>query len=321
MTTPTFEPAWWLRSPHVQTVLGSRGRAHWVHKRAQAIVDASTRQILTVAGGIRLEAWLARQPRPAPAVILIHGWLGHADSSYLLSAAAALWSAGFSVFRLNLRDHGNTTHLNEEMFHSARIDEVVQAIDQLISAEAGPVGLAGYSLGGNFALRVARALPIETLAICPAMDPAATMMKIDTGSAIYRLFFVKKWQRALQEKQQAFPARYSFSRAQRLSTVNAITELFVREHTDFQSMSAYFSAYSLMGEALAGTRATILHADDDPVIPAAGFTALPTSLDIITTARGGHCAFVDQLAGPSWSDQFLVKHFSDRLAGVDSPGI
>jgi predicted alpha/beta-fold hydrolase len=305
----------------VQTVLSSRGRARWVRKRAGAVLNASDRQILTVAGGIRLEAWLARQSRPAPAVILIHGWLGHAGSSYLLSAAATLWSAGFSVLRLNLRDHGDTSHLNEEMFHSARIDEVVQAIEQLVNREEAPVGLAGFSLGGNFALRVARVLPIETLAICPAMDPATTMTRIDTGSAIYRLFFVRKWQRALQQKQLAFPDRYSFSHARRLATVNALTELFVREHTDFQSMEDYFSAYSLMGDALAGTCATILHADDDPVIPSAGFTELPTSLEIISTTYGGHCAFVDQLTGPSWSDDFLVRHFSDRLAGIDSPGI
>ena len=34
---------------------------------------------------------------------------------------------GFDVFRLNLRDHGTSHHLNPELFHSNRISEVVGA--------------------------------------------------------------------------------------------------------------------------------------------------------------------------------------------------
>ncbi len=318
---PPFDPPGSLRSPHVQTILGSRGRGRWVRRRARGVVAAARQEILTVSGGVRLEAWISRQPRPAPAVILIHGWLGHAGSSYVLSAAAELWRQGFSVARLNLRDHGNTAHLNPELFHSARIHEVVDAVELLATRHlSGPCGLAGYSLGGNFALRVARATGRETVAICPAVDPPATMRSIDTGLAAYRLFFLLKWRRALREKERAFPDRYHFREAGRLTTVSELTDLFVREHTDFPSTRAYFDAYSLTGNALQGTRATIVYSRDDPVIPAGAFATLPSSIEQVPTTRGGHCAFIERLSGPSWTDGYLAAHFRQRLAGSRPAG-
>jgi len=313
---PDFTPPALIRSPHIQTVLGSRGRARWVRRRAAALLDATRTTVLETAEGVRLEARLSIQPGIAPAVILIHGWLGHADSSYVLSAGAALWNRGFSVARLNLRDHGDTAHLNEEMFHSARIDEVVSAVKLIAGSHVrGPCGLAGFSLGGNFALRVARATGIETVAICPAIDPPATMASIDTGLAVYRWFFLSKWRRALAAKQRAFPARYDFGAVKGVATVSALTALFVRDHTEFASTAEYFDAYSLTGEALDGTRATIVYAMDDPVIPASGFEGLPGSIECIATDRGGHCAFIERPWLPSWMDGFLVQHFLSRLAG------
>ena len=64
-------------------------------------------------------------------VILIHGWEGSAESTYLQLMAHHLYAAGISVYRLNLRDHGDSHHLNEDLFHSCRLDEVVAAIEQL----------------------------------------------------------------------------------------------------------------------------------------------------------------------------------------------
>lgn len=308
-----FNPGRALRSPHLQTILGSRGRGRWVSRRAAGMLARSEQRLLTTRDGTRLEAWLSLQKAPAPAVILIHGWLGHADSSYVRSAAAELWSKGFSVIRLNLRDHGQTSHLNEEMFHSARMDEVLEAVEQLRRLANGPVGLAGFSLGGNFALRIARALGIETVAICPAIDPPATMAAIDAGSPIYRLFFLRKWQRALRDKERAFPGRYSFDAARGLKTVSALTELFVREHTDFPDTDAYFSAYSLTGDALGDTRATVIYAADDPVIPAPAFEQLPRGIELVATRHGGHCAFITHPAAPTWADEYLVRHFQNRL--------
>lgn len=154
-----FRPPRPLQNPHLQTLMSSLGRSGAVQQDAAAMLAAAREVRLVCTDGVVLQAWVSAQPRPAPVVVLIHGWLGHAGSNYLVSAATHLWRAGFTVARLNLRDHGGTTHLNEELFHSARTQEVIDAVAQLSRTEGdGRGGVIGFSLGGNFALRVARAL-------------------------------------------------------------------------------------------------------------------------------------------------------------------
>jgi predicted alpha/beta-fold hydrolase len=332
-TGSQFRPPRLLRNPHVQTLLASIGRKPDVARRAAGLLLASRSELLTCADGVILQAWInepapgaepgranGERPEPAeptgpeiptpPTIVIIHGWLGSAESSYVLSAAAELLAAGFRVARLNLRDHGGTEHLNEELFHSARTAEVVDAVWQL-TAHGG--GVLGFSLGGNFALRVARALGIPTLAVCPAIEPANTMRAIDSGWIAYRWYFLRKWRRALIAKQQAFPHRYDFRAAQSLNSVATLTDLFVREHTDFADTDAYLTRYTLTGPALAGTRATIVTAEDDPIIPWRDFGTLPATLEIVAAPWGGHCGFVEGRRDPSWIDRSAVRFFRDAF--------
>jgi len=58
--------------------------------------------------GRRLFAWYANAPgcEPSPAVVLLHGWGGHAR--HLLHAAAALQRAGYAVLLPEARNHGRS---------------------------------------------------------------------------------------------------------------------------------------------------------------------------------------------------------------------
>ena len=106
--------------------------------------------------GIRLQGLYSAQPGESRGLaVLLHGWEGSVNSNYVLANGARLYGEGFDVFRLNFRDHGDTHHLNHEIFHSCRLDEVVNALADLQrSLKARRWFLAGYSLGGNFSMRV-----------------------------------------------------------------------------------------------------------------------------------------------------------------------
>ena len=73
---PAFSPGRALRSPHVQTILGSRGRGYWVQRRAASLLERAEQRIITTGDGVQLEAWTSLQGDPAPGIILIHGWTG-----------------------------------------------------------------------------------------------------------------------------------------------------------------------------------------------------------------------------------------------------
>lgn len=306
-----YRPPRGMGNPHLQTILSSLGRKITLPQREASFIAAADEQCYEI-DGIKLIVHQHLQT-DAPLVVIIPGLLGNSNSSYVVSSAKSLWAAGFCVARLNLRDHGNTEHLNEGLFHSALIDEVVALIEHL-QREIGQrgTGVLGYSLGGNFALRVARRLDIATLAVCPALSPEETMWKIERN-VFYQRYFVRKWRMLWRAKQAAFPMHYNFDNAMHLSTISALTDYFVRYHTQFNNTEQYFDAYDLTGSKLDGVNAQILAAHDDPIIPAAHYATLPTSIGLEVVPSGGHGAFLESWRLDSWADRYAIDFFQRLL--------
>ena len=215
-----FAPPSRLRNPHVQSIYPSLPfRRPGVERRSGRLIDASEDVVLDCGEGVRLLAHHATQQRigrPAASrlAVLLHGWEGSAQSLYILSLGQFLLDQGFDVVRLNLRDHGESHHLNPELFHSCRIGEVVGAVRRIQQLNPDrALCLTGFSLGGNFSLRVgarARGAGIELeriVAVCPVIDPEHTLLRLESGWALYRQYFVWKWRRSLRKKQAAWPAR------------------------------------------------------------------------------------------------------------------
>ncbi|GAB6195626.1 YheT family hydrolase [Lysobacter xanthus] len=300
-----FAPPRGLRNAHLQTILGtSMLRARIGRKRLAAASACTTPHIVDAGEGIRLSG-LHDVPRTAPKglALLLHGWEGSVDSSYMRLTAAALLARGWSTFRLNFRDHGNSHHLNEAIFHSGRIDEVVRAaVDVTARFPAARTVAAGYSLGGNFALRLALRAPAAGLrlervaAVCPVLDPARTMDAMDRGVGLYRRYFERKWRRSLQRKRELFPHLPHLDDATLGRRLRELTRALVEGHTDYGSLDGYFDRYTIAGDRLAGldVPAEILTAADDPVIPVADFERLrlAPSTRLTVTAHGGHCGFL-----------------------------
>jgi len=122
-----FAPGFCFRNPHLQTFLG---RSKYRLKDTEALHRSSTPVILPCGEGVRLLGHHARRPEGTARglVVLIHGWEGSADSTYILATAGYFYRRGFDIFRLNLRDHGESHHLNEGLFHGALIRETFQAL-------------------------------------------------------------------------------------------------------------------------------------------------------------------------------------------------
>jgi len=315
-----FNPPWLLRGRHVQSVLGSISlRRRIVHSAAAEFVAASRSEIVDCGAGVRLlcQHTPPQSDRMQRIVVLIHGWEGSADSTYLLSTARELWNAGYRIMRLNLRDHGESHHLNEELFHSCRLSDATGAVRNFQQAfPAEQLFLCGFSLGGNFSLRIAAQAEIEGLditgvvAVCPVLDPAHTMDVLDNGSFIYRRHFIRKWCASLEKKKAAFPHRYNFSRLERFDSLMEMTDYFVRHYTEYSDLQEYLHGYGLTDGRLRQLRtpARILLAEDDPVIPVADIDKVAGSdyLEIVRSRYGGHCGFIGGFDMRAWTDGYIV---------------
>ncbi|WP_266168628.1 YheT family hydrolase [Dyella subtropica] len=321
-----FRPSWPLNSGHLQTMLSSSGvRRQLLPRAAQTVQDGAQPVMVDGGDGVRLTgAYTAQKQRPQAhgLAVLFHGWEGSVDSTYVLQTGSRLLADGWDVFRLNFRDHGDSHPLNEALFHSCRIDEVVHALSDIAARwPARPMALAGFSLGGNFALRAAlrapeAGIPLSyALAVCPIIDPGEGLFSLEeTAPWFYRAYFLRKWRRSLQAKQAAFPHRQYFELDELKQSLRGLTESLVLRHTDFGSLQAYLDGYSVAGDALKALNipATILTARDDPVIPVDAFEKLelPPNVELDIAEHGGHCGFIRGYDMSSFTDDYIAARFN-----------
>ncbi len=317
---PEFNPPPLLRNPHSQTLIASTApRRVPLLWRTRALRAAARDTVLDCGDGVRLHGLY--NPHPAPVkglAVLIHGWEGSGDSAYLLSNAQALFDAGYSVFRLHLRDHGPSHALNRELYHSARLQEILDAVQEIQRRFPHErTVLAGHSLGGNFSLRVAAnatraGIRLDrVVAICPVLDPAHTMRRLMEGSFIYHQYFLRKWKQSLRTKLQHFPELGYGNDLLGLRTLDAMNAFFVPRYTDFEDVGTYFDAYAVTGEAMANLDVPthIILSQDDPMIPSADLArvARTPALTIETPQHGGHCGFLASWRLDGWIDQRLLE--------------
>lgn len=275
--------------------------------------------------GVRLlGSYSCRSENQNKIVVLIHGWEGSIDSTYLLSAASVLFENGFNVFRLNLRDHGKSHHLNRELFNSTRLDEVVNGVGEVFRLfPHEKQHLVGFSLGGNFALRIGLQAPTKEIrldkivAISPLISPGNTSMNLEQNLFIYHAYFVKKWRRSLRKKLSMFPDLGYGETVLKLNSLSGLNDYFVPNHTDFTRAESYLYAYGLTENRLAdlAVDSHIIAAEDDPITKIedlALITTHPPSLQIEITRYGGHCGFLKDYSLNSWVDNRLVSLFLEK---------
>jgi predicted alpha/beta-fold hydrolase len=317
----TFHPHPLVRSGSVQTVLAM--------VRPKGIdVTADEQPLLLDAGldrtgaeperPVRLHGYYnaSRAPgAPRGLVMILHGWEGCSHSNYNVILAQALVERGYAVFRLNLRDHGPGLHvdpyaLNKGLFRATLIEEAANATAQ-VARLAGdqPFYIVGASMGGNFALRLAKWHSEQSafhnlqkvVAVCPAINPARATDALDRNPGTRR-YFRQRWLRSLRAKRLVNPALPDLAEIERMPLVRDMTDWFIRQPAvastpRFTSAAEYFAAYSVLGDALAQltVRTTILTARNDPVIPVVDFYTLAPHplLDVQIHASGGHCGFID----------------------------
>ena len=308
-----------MRSGRVQTALA--GLKFLRRTDSSPMQDAAEYVELPAGTGadghpVRLTGWHSPHPDPKGLAILFHGWEGSHNSTYIQTTARGLYERGLSVFRLVYRDHGDTHHLNPGLFFAPHFAEVLEATRQAARlVENLPVYVIGFSLGGNYALRLAARHEEEAVrglahvfAISPVVDPLRAAPLIDRHPMIRR-YFVNKMRDTYTKKEAAFPELYSFREGLQDRTVMGISDYVIPRHSQWADRESYFRAYTIRQDRLSGitTPTTIITAKDDPIIPWRHATELELSdaVDLIVLENGGHNGFFDTLKGPAWYERFI----------------
>lgn len=322
-----FQPHGLLRNGHAQTMLSSSSLRRWAQRGLRRRLNHQAQPVLLeVAGDVRLTGvFTPQQGRKTSRglAVLYHGWEGSADSSYVVQIGSRLLADGWDIFRLNFRDHGGTYHLNRELFHSCMLDEVVAATletQRRWHRPGSPLVLAGFSLGGNFALRVALAAPAAGLhldhvvSVCPVIDPGEELVKLEQALWLYHWYFTHNWRASLKRKQRLFPQENFFKRGELRQNLRDLTRMLVQRHTPFDSLESYLEGYSVADSRMAHMQVptTILTSLNDPVIPISDFhkLVLPPTVELDIAEHGGHCGFLMDRHFHSFTDEYIAARFN-----------
>lgn len=307
MSGLVFQPHRLVQNPHIQTML-----SRYIPE-ATTLRQTEQEIILDIEPAIRLQSFYSPNPQERGLVLLLHGWLGCVTSNYVMAIGEYLYQQGYAICRLNMRDHGDTHHLNSAPFRSDLLDEVFQASQQIAQLIVDkPFYIIGASLGGNFALRLAWlhgqiSIPnlAHTVAINPVINPYQSTLAMDHGLLVYLIYFRYRWRRSLLKKQAAFPTHYDFSDIVAATSCLEMTERFVHQYSPYPDVATYFASYTITPAMMYAlqTPVTIITAADDPIIAVTEFeplTDVSPYLKINIQPYGGHVGFMDILPMRPW---------------------
>jgi hypothetical protein len=273
-----------------------------------------------------------RQTRPT--ILVLHGLEGSSGAHYMLGVAEKALRADFNVVLLNQRNCGGTEHLGPGLYHSGLIEDVAFVIRELATTDGiHHVVTAGYSLGGNLALRLAgsespRNLPSlkGVCAVSPVMELESCVRALERRSNfIYQWNFVRNLKKRMRRKAACFPSQFDLARLGEIRTVRQFDAAYTAPFFGFRSAEDYYHrAAALRVIDRIEIPALVITAADDPFVPADAFRhpslAANPHLTVVITEHGGHCGFLAESNGDEddgyWAEQQIVNFARDTSQGL-----
>ena len=315
-----FKPRRLVRNGFIQTIMASQK----LRVPTNAMTETARKMIINGGNDEKLLAYYSKQSgKSKGTVLLIHGWEGSSDSTYIIKTGGYLYDCGFDIIRLNQRDHGDSHALNKGLFRCTLLDEVFGAVQSAAKISPKlPFYVAGFSIGGNFALRIAikngkKKIPNlkYVVAVSPVINPYNSTKATDS-SLVIRKYFLTKWGKSLIKKQTLFPNLYDFSNIHKFKTIMQMTDEFVEKYTEHKTSEEYFSKYTITSDQLKNINVptALITSEDDPVIPVEDVRKLKGNkyLDIGILPYGGHNGFFDILPYSIWYHSKMLECFSSK---------
>lgn len=329
-----FRAPAWLRSPHLQTTLGRQLR-RWKHRHT---ARAYVRQRIETPDGdfVDLDHFGSHDDDTAPRVLVVHGLQGCSGSGYVLEACRALAARGLRPVAFNFRSRSGEPNRRVRSYHAGATEDLAVALSVLARRLPDlPIGVLGFSLGGNALLKLlaerevagAQDLRLQAaVAVSVPFDLARAAAELERGVGwLYGRFFLRSLRTAARARAERHPAALDLDGALAARTLREFDDAVTAPLHGFRDAAHYYARCS-SGPVLGAirTRTLLLHALDDPLAPG---EALPRRaveenpfLSAEITRHGGHVGFVARREpGRSrfWAEERAATFLAEHLLGPD----
>lgn len=314
-----FTPKRGLTNGHLMTLYA------WGRPRRFPRLPEPAIRYFDVAGDARVLAhcYWQRESRDAGTLLCLHGLESSSSAHYMRGVADKAWTAGLNVVLLNQRNCGGTEHLSPGLYHSGLTADPVAVLEELTALDGlRSIVVAGYSLGGNLALKLAGeygdgAPPWlrAVAAVSPVIELSLCVHALERRSnVIYQWNFVRNLKARMRRKDRAWPGRFDLRALGSIRTVRAFDDAYTAPFWGFAGAEDYYHRASAMRVVdRIRVPALVISSGDDPFVPAEPFRRPELTRNpyvrLFVTRHGGHCAFVADPIGTTdgyWAEREIA---------------
>ncbi|MFL6621945.1 MAG: hydrolase [Sulfurifustaceae bacterium] len=322
-----FEPAWWCRNTHLQTIVPNRLLPRPALEFRRERIDLPDGDFVDIDWTLADEG---------PIVLLLHGLQGSSRSHYAVRLAHAFARNGWRAAVVHFRGCSGEPNRLPRSYHSGETGDIAHVARLLKQREPStPLAAVGVSLGGNVLLKwlgesAERSPLVAGVAISVPFLLARAADRLETGFArIYQWELLYSLTRALNEKRRTVTLPHPVASVRRFKCLRHFDDHVTAPLHGFRDSTHYYEQCSSR-QYLRGIRvpALLIQARDDPfmtpdVIPQPHELAPCVTLEVYP--HGGHVGFL----GGRWPwrpryfleervPEFLRTYLSSRTAPATS---
>ncbi len=292
-TVSDFKPAWWLRSPHLQTL--------WpVFFKKRHKLDLKFEQLELDDGDFIDLCW--SKSLSSKTVLVLHGLEGDINSHYINGILYQLEQAGCRPVLMHFRGCSGRINRLARAYHSGETGDLAYVVEHIKNITGSyPYAVIGFSLGGNVLLKwlgeTGKKNPLKkAVAVSVPFKLQDAAKRLERGvSKIYREHLLVSLRKTYIEKFKTVKSPLNVDVNQLKSFWDYDDKVTAPLH-GFSGAQDYYdkcSSKQFLKSISVPTR--IIHSSDDPFMFESTSPVdeeLSSSVDFLLTKNGGHVGFV-----------------------------
>jgi len=305
-----FSPRWWLRNPHLQTIVSGKLVKH-------PSITSNPERLELDDGDFLDINWSKKNT--GPIVCLFHGLAGSIDSAYAKAMFNTLEACGMRPLFMHWRGCSGEPNRLAHSYHSGATSDIhrmVELAQQRFSNT--PVYAIGISLGANALLKYVGELGNTcqlsgAISVCPPLVLSVGADKLNSGiTRGYQWHLIRLMRKQHETKRKHYPALDLPVANSSLNNFWKFDDALTAPLHGFKNVHDYYtkcSARQFLDRIQIPTH--IIYALDDPFFTT---DALPTESELgeqVTlelSDHGGHVGFVGDSSSKNW--------LADRVSNV-----
>jgi uncharacterized protein len=309
----SYNPIFLFKNPHIATM-------YPYGFRKLALPEFKRERRYTIDGDFYDIDWIKNQNNPAKVAILLHGLEGSSSSQYIKGLTTRLLQEDIDVCAVNHRSCSGEMNKTLGFYHSGFTDDI-QILIKDLSKKYQNIYIAGYSLGGNMALKYAGTstdIPIELKAIITFSVPchlsSSAVMLNHRKNFAYAKQFLSTLNKKIINKSRAMPELLTEKDFYGIKSLREYDEKVTAPLHSFENAEDYYEKSSSKQFLQNINVPTLLvNAKDDPFLAPPCF---PIELaeahpffHFLATQYGGHVGYPSMRHHDYWSDNLAVEWF------------